>query len=477
MKQYLAIMKRDYGANGGSILWLPTPIFFLLNASFYTWLLSPEFDIQAWCFLYLSLFGAYNLLGNLSLSHGHNLGFFAPDFKNYQFNYSTSLVFVSSIITCVIFSDSIYEFWVSLSLLWFFTSLMFFFIKREIWKRAHIILFGSWALFSIFMFYLGRPEDIFSFLPKIYASVWSLLSIPIIGITTSFVCLALSFKSFLIAKHNYLKPKEYDSDVVPINWKRHSKNSNFNVLQLFTNTKLTSKTWGKFESRILFGLDLGRHTDLIYLGLFGARSHSSILKFVIGFLLIIFIPPLFFAIDVNQEAILIPICIFMLFYLVIVNSVVSLKWINNRNKISELWLWDTSLSRPRFMLKLAMLFAERIGRVSLVACLAFILLATIISGLKGLMVVSVVALGGLILSLMLQMAYVLFVTVMVKNTAWLRYVTFVFTAGNFIGWLTVLFLSVEHNNYWILLLAIGSTLAICSASIKYWCRYDKELTA
>jgi hypothetical protein len=201
------------------------------------------------------------------------------------------------------------------------------------------------------------------------------------------------------------------------------------------------------------------------------------LKFVIGFLLIIFIPPLFFAIDVNQEAILIPICIFMLFYLVIVNSVVSLKWINNRNKISELWLWDTSLSRPRFMLKLAMLFAERIGRVSLVACLAFILLATIISGLKGLMVVSVVALGGLILSLMLQMAYVLFVTVMVKNTAWLRYVTFVFTAGNFIGWLTVLFLSVEHNNYWILLLAIGSTLAICSASIKYWCRYDKELTA
>jgi hypothetical protein len=471
MKQYWAIMKRDYGASGGSTLWLPAPLYGVLFASLSTWFV----DIQAWYFLGLTLLGTYFLLDNLSLAQGHNLGFLAPDYKVYQFNYSTSLVFISSTITCSVFSDSFYEFFVSLSLLWLFTSLMFFLVNKKIWKLIGFCVFLTHFLVWILMIYLGRAETIFTYLLKIYASVWSVLSIPIIGITTSIICLALSYKSFLIAKRNYLKPKEYDPALAPTTWKAHNKNSNFNVLQLFENAKWTSKTWDKIEGRILFGLNIGRHEDLLYLGLFGARTHRGILKFILGLLFIIFLIPMLFAKDINLEAMLIPICIFMLFYLVVLSSVISLEWITNRNSISELWLLDASKNRPRYMLKLAILFAERIGRVSLVSCIAFILLATIISGVKGLMVVGVVALGGVILSLLLQMAYVLFVTTKVKSTGWLRYITFVFTGINFVGWLSVMYFSIDQNNYWILMLAVGVALSICSASIKYWCRYDKEL--
>ncbi|MFT6910687.1 MAG: hypothetical protein ACJAS1_007420 [Oleiphilaceae bacterium] len=476
MKQYLAIMKRDYGASGATTFWLPTPIFSVLCACLLTWwMASTGMEIKGWYFFGLTLLCAYRILSDLDLSHAHNLGFLAPDYKVYQFNYSTSLVFISSIITCVIFSDSFYEFLVCSCLLWLFISLMFFFVKKEIWQLAWVIVCATNAIVLIFSISFGQTESIYTFFPKTYTNVWSVLSIPSIGLTASCIGLAISYKSFLIAKSNYLKPKEYNAGLAPIRWKQHRKNSNFNVFQLFTNAKWMSKTWGKLESRTLFGLDIGRHEDLLYRGLFGARAHSALLIFLSGFIFIILLLPTFFTTDVNQEAVLIPICIFMLFYLIVVSSVISLEWINNRNSISELWLWNASKNRPRYMFKLAMLFAERIARVSFLSCFAFLLLATLISGVKGLMVVGIVALGGVTLSLLLQMTYVLLVTLKVKHIGWLRYITALFTGINFAGWLSAVFFSIQQKNYWILITVIGVALVICIASIKYWCRYDKEL--
>jgi len=476
MKQYLAIVKRDYGASSATTFWLPTPIFSVLWACLLTWwMASTGMEIKGWYFFGLTLLCAYRILSDLDLSHAHNLGFLAPDYKVYQFNYSTSLVFISSIITCVIFSDSFYEFLVCSCLLWLFISLMFFFVKKEIWQLAWVTVCATNALVLIFSISFGQTESIYTFFPKTYTNVWSVLSIPSIGLTASCIGLAISYKSFLIAKRNYLKPKEYNAGLAPIRWKQHRKNSNFNVLQLFTNSKWSSKTWDKVESRILFGLDLGRHEDLLYLGLFGARVHSYLLKFILGTLLLLFVLPLSFAKEVNQEAILIPICIFMLFYLIVLCTVISLEWITNRKSIADLWLLDMSKNRASYMLKVALLFAERIGRVSLFSCTAFLLLATIISGVKGLLVVGMVAITGVVLSLLLQMTYVLWVSITVKHTGWLRYITVLFTGINFVGWLAVVFFSVQQKQYWILVLAIGLAFTLCLGSIKYWCRYDKEL--
>lgn len=123
-----------------------------------------------------------------------------------------------------------------------------------------------------------------------------------------------------------------------------------------------------------------------------------------------------------------------------------------------------------------MLFAERIGRVSLFSCFAFLLLTAVTSSMKGLMIVAIVALAGVTLSLLLQMTYVLFVTLKVKNTGWLRYSTILFTGINFVGWLSVVAFSLEQKLYWALALAIGLALTLCFVSIRYWCHHDKELT-
>ncbi|MGK0306742.1 MAG: hypothetical protein ACI8UG_002500 [Gammaproteobacteria bacterium] len=476
MKQYLAIVKRDYGATDTETLWLPAPIFWVLFAVLFSWLnTSGETGIRAWHFLAVSVLGAYRILDDLSLSRGHSLGFFAPSFHTYQFNYSTSLVFISSVITCAIFGDSFYEFFVCLSVFWLVISFMFFFVKKAMWKFIGIIGLATNLLAVILMIFLEQTENIFTIWSKIYSSVWSLLSMPAIGVSISSVCLAVSYKSFLLARSHYLKPEEYDPDLAPRTWKKHRKTTNFNVLQLITNSKRSSKTWNKVESRILFGLDLGRHQDLLYLGLFGARVYSYLLKFILGTLLLLFVIPLSFVKEVNQEAILIPICIFMLFYLIVLCTVISLEWITNRKSIADLWLLDASKNRASYMLKVALLFAERIGRISLFSCTAFLLLATIISGVKGLLVVGMVAITSVVLSLLLQMAYVLLVSITVKHTGWLRYITVLFTGINFVGWLAVVFFSVQQKQYWILVLAIGLAFTLCLGSIKYWCRYDKEL--
>lgn len=478
MKQYLAIIKRDYGASGGETFWLPAPIYSLIIVVLITWLFaSSSGSFPAWQFLALSILGAYRILDDLSLSRGHSFGFLAPDFHTYQFNYSTSLVFISSVLTCAIFANSFYEFFVCLSILWLITSSMFFFVRKEIWRLTGFIGLGIYILIWFLMIYVKQNEYFFSLWQKIVTNVWSIFSIPAIGITISCVCLAITYKSFLLARSNYLKPAEYDPNLAPRTWKKHRKSSNFTPLQLFANAKRSSKTWGKIESRVLFGLDIGRHEDLLYLGLFGAKVHSYLLKCIFGFLVILFALPLFFVNEINHEAILIPICIFMLFYLVVVCTAISLEWINNRKSISDLWLLDNSKNRRRYMLKVAMLFAERIGRVSLFACAAFILFALIISGVKGGLIIGLVALLAVALGLLLQMTYVLFVITGVKNTAWLRYVTVLFTAFNFIGWLAVVLFSLQQKQSWILALAIVVAAGLCFTSIKFWCGYAKELRA
>jgi len=476
MKQYLAIIKRDYAATGAETFWLPAPIMAVLVASLLTWLMASTFEnLNAHYFLGLTLLCAYRILADLDLSQAHNLGFLAPNFKAYQFNYSTALVFISCLITCAVFSDSVYQFYVSAGLFWFLISLMFFFVKKVIWELAWAILWLIVLLVWFSMVYSGQPENIFSLLSAIYSSVWSVLAIPFIGITISSVCLALSFRGFLLAKARYLKPKEYNSGLAPRTWQQHNKTSDFNPLQLLANAFGSSKTWNKLESRILFGLDLGRHEDLLYLGLFGARTHRYLLKLLFGIVAIVLLVPLLFANDLNQQAILIPISMFMLFYLVVVCSVISLEWIANRHSISELWLRDASKTRARYMLKLAMLFAERIGRVSFLSSLAFLLLATLVSDMKGVVLVGSLALAGVILSLLLQTTYVLFVTLKVKNTGWLRYITILFTTINFAGWLSLLFFSASQKSYWVMALAIALAITLCFASIKYWCNYAMEL--
>jgi cyanate permease len=86
-----------------------------------------------------------------------------------------------------------------------------------------------------------------------------------------------------------------------------------------------------------------------------------------------------------------------------------------------------------------------------------------------------VAITSVVLSLLLQMNYVLLVSITVKHTGWLRYITVLFTGINFVGWLAVVFFSVQQKQYWILALAIGLASTVCLGSIKYWCRYEKEL--
>lgn len=478
MKQYVAIIKRDYGASGGETFWLPAPIYSVVFVVLFAWLFSSTVvNFTAWSFLALSIMGTYRILEDLSLSRGHSLGFLAPDFHTYQFNYSTSLAFLSNVITCAIFADSIYEFFVSLSLLWFVTSLMFFFVRKEIWRFLGIIGLASYLLALFLMIYAKQTEYFFNIWPSIYNSVWSVFSIPAIGLTISFVCLGLTYKNFLSARSNYLKPEEYDPNLAPRTWKKHRKNTSVNVLHIFSNAKWSSKTWDKMEQRILFGLNFGRQQDLLYLGLFGAKVHSPLLKYIFGFLILLLVLPLFFANEINQEGILLPISIFMLFYLIVVCTVISLEWIRNRKSISDLWLLDGSKNRINYMFKVAMLFAERIGRVSLLSSVAFILMALVISGIKGLLVVGIVAIAGVSLSLLLQMTYVLFVTTKVKNTSWLRYITVLFTAFNFVGWVALVIFSLHQKQYWIFALAIGLAFTLCFACIKYWCGYAKELAA
>ncbi|MEP0177365.1 MAG: hypothetical protein ABJH28_18685 [Paraglaciecola sp.] len=476
MNPYLAIMKRDYGASGAGTLWLPAPIFSMLFVALMTWWMASEgLDIKAWYFWGLTLLCTYRILCDLDLSHAHNLGVLAPNYKAYQFNYSTSLVFISSVMSCGVFADSWYEFFVFLSLFWLFISLIFFFVKKEIWKLAYFMIVGAYVLIVISLMIFEGIENMFTFLPKVYMSAWSILSIPIVGTFTSCVCLVVSYKSFLVARKHYLQPQEYNPDLVPITWKKYGETAHSSKLLLLLNAKWSSTSWGRLESRILFGLNLGRHQDLVYLGLFGAKTHGGLLKFIFGFLLLILLLPMLFMTNINQEAALIPLCIFMLFYLVVICSVISLEWITNRKMIFELWLFDASKSRTRYMLKLAVLFVERIARVSFLSCVVILLLATIISGMKGFMVVGLVAFVGVSLSLLLQMTYVLFVTLKVKNTGGLRYPTVLFTGINFVGWLSVVFFSFHQKFYWGLFLAIGLALVLCFLSIKYWCNYDKEL--
>jgi hypothetical protein len=459
---------------------VPAPIFGVLAASLLTWWQNSNgLELKAWCFLGLTLSSAYWIMEGLKLSSGHNFGFLAPNLKYYQFNYSTGLVFIGCGITCVAFADSILEFIVSFSLFWFVLSSMFFFVKKQVWKLVYFALIATYALLAFIMIKLNKAEYIFTVIPSLYASLWSLMSEPIIGMTLAVICMLLSLKSFSGAKRRYMQPQEYNNELQPRTWKQHTKQPNTSIMRLFTNESVAFKTWDKIENRVILGLDIGRRNNLLYQGLFGAKVHSGLLKILLLVLAVTSIPALFLLAfgDLHTEATLLPISIFMLFYLVMVSSVVSLEWINNRQSISSLWLFDQSQSRSAYMLKLAMLFAERMGRVSLICVSWFLVFSLVTSGLKGLFVTLCLAVATVTLSLLLQMTYVFFVTLKIKNTSWLRYLTFTFTAANFIGWIVVVVISVQQKNYWILIATIATVLAICAASIKYWCAYDKELAA
>jgi hypothetical protein len=460
MKHYIAIAKRDWKANSGETFWFPGPVSALLFTSAMTlWLkYESDYDVKAWYFLGMTLACAYRMLNDLQLSYGHSLGFLAPNYKRYQFNYSSFLLFASCIITTAVFSDSILEFFVSFSLLWLLLSFMFFFVRKFYWIVLYVALMATYFVAVSASIKLDKIEELSAFLPSTYAVVWSVLSVPIIGFAVGVSCYALSFRHFISARRQYLASKEYDATLQPRQWKKHPKTSTINSWRLIFKPVFQSKLWDKLEHKLLFGIEIGRVDNILYQALFGANVYSGILGLIIVMMTIIFMPYLIFAsIGFSNIELFMPISIAMMFYMVVILNIISMEWVTNRRVITDLF------------------FGERIGRVGLMGCLIYLAVIILTLSTGHLMLTIIVALGTTLMGVLLQTAFVFWVTAKVANVGWLRYISYVYTTTNLAGLAALMYWSIHRETYWpIALTAVGVTV-LCYSSLKQWCALDREL--
>ncbi|WP_438864291.1 hypothetical protein [Neptunicella sp.] len=466
MHPLIAIVKRDWHNQSYKLLFAFAALFFYLGLSAAS--SATNTNIIGWVSLLICVEVTTRNARNLANCYGHYLGFVLPDYGYYQFVVSVVYSLLMFTLVALLFAVSISHWLVLVAAFYVLATLLYLFpVAKTIsvmWGALFVLItLMSGSLFfqgiiGLFEWLNGLEQSVQFFAGNLSSQLIYMLAYLLGCALFTIVCLTLC-----LSRHQ-LK-QEYNPDAMPLSWRQNDP------LNILSGSLARYSLFSRISRRL--GRFIAGKTSLEKLCYLDRDERIFYVIFLLILLGILGFVNVMLPQDPNPEGVIIPLAIFFCFFVIAIYSANSVEFLKRKSKFAYLWLTHSANSRQTYMNCLVKLLATRLLRSILLFTIPIMLMMLCYSGYK---LSLLVLLSGVILllpSLLLQIAYSLFVTMTMEAGSWLRYQSVIFSVINIFVAVAMLWF-VKPNLWWYACYPVSS-IVVGMVILKYWQRYVLEM--